>query len=103
MRLVEEEYGYPTEYVFSNSKWRVTKNAVWKYMEAVNERAGLKGKTIHSFRRTLNSKLKFVGADTETAASMMGHTPEVNVSNYSYDVTDMNYKRNILEQAQKIG
>ena len=102
VKSAEEKYGFIGEYVFSGKFGRITKNAIGKYIRSVCERCELPDiKTIHSFRRTLNSKLKFVGADTETAASMLGHSADVNINHYSYDITDMEYKRGILERAQK--
>lgn len=102
VRSTEEKYGFISDYVFTGKLGRITKNAIGKYIRSVCERCELPDiKTIHSFRRTLNSKLKFVGADTETAASMLGHSVDVNINHYSYDITDMDYKRGILERAQK--
>ena len=33
----------------------------------------------------------------------MGHTDEVNEKNYTYDMVDMEYRRELLKKAQDIG
>ena len=60
-------------------------------------------KSIHAIRRTINSNMKCQGVPTAVAASILGHTERVNEENYTYDVTSMADKLNILEKASKIG
>lgn len=59
-------------------------------------------KSIHAIRRTINSNMKCQGVPTAVAASILGHTERVNEENYTYDITSMADKLNILEKASKI-
>ena len=52
----------------------------------------MEAKSIHAHRRTVSSKLKCNGVPTTVAASLMGHTPEVNEHNYTYNVSDQLFK-----------
>lgn len=98
----EEKFGFKGKYVFSNYYGRITKNAIGHCARSLSKRSGLTNvKSIHSYRRTLNSKLKSMGMTTETAASLLGHSTEVNINNYTYDITDFDYKRECLDKAQK--
>ncbi len=60
-------------------------------------------KSIHAIRRTINSNMKRQGVPTVVAASILGHTERVNEENYTYDVSSMTEKLEILEKASKIG
>lgn len=60
-------------------------------------------KSIHAIRRTLNSNMKCMGVPTVVASSILGHTEKVNEENYTYDISDMELRRNFVELAGKIG
>lgn len=103
VKAVEEQYGYLTDYVFSDRNGRVNKNVIGSYSSRMSKAVGCRNaKSIHSFRRTLNSVLKENGVSTTMAASMLGHTEEVNEAHYTYDVTDMEQKRAALEAAASV-
>ena len=74
-RVKKEEMknGFLGEFVFSNEKGR-----------------------IHAIRRTLNSNLRCSGMSATVAASILGHTEKVNEENYTYDVSNMEYKAAII-------
>ncbi len=38
------------------------------------------------------------GVSSTAAASLLGHTEEVNNTNYTYDITNMDYKMEIVER-----
>jgi integrase len=59
-------------------------------------------KSIHAMRRTLNSNLKCNGVSTTVAAALLGHTERVNEENYTYDVSSISEKRQMIEMAGKI-
>lgn len=102
VRSVEEKYGYLGEYVFSNEHGQIHKVAIGRCATNTSSQAGIDTpKSIHAYRRTINSRLKENGVSTMVASSMLGHTEEVNEKNYTYDVTDMNKKREALEAAYK--
>ena len=58
-------------------------------------------KSIHAIRRTFNSKLRCMGVSTVVAASMLGHTVQVNENNYTYDVASMDYKKKVMSEVWK--
>ncbi len=46
----------------------------------------------------LNSKLHFAGMPTSGRAALLGHTEAVNEGHYTYDISDIDYKRTMLEK-----
>lgn len=98
---VETMQGNQGEYVFMDDDGRVHKNRITDCARNISMRANIDNKSIHSYRRTVNSTLKFVGADTATASSMIGNTTMVNENYYTYDISDIAYKRELLEKVNK--
>ena len=58
-------------------------------------------KSIHAIRRTVNSNLRCNGVSATVAASLLGHTAKVNEENYTYDVSDMDYKMKMFSKINK--
>ena len=58
-------------------------------------------KGIHAFRRTVNSKMRCSGVPATVAASLLGHTEEVNENYYTYDVSSFAEKQRIVEQINR--
>lgn len=56
---------------------------------------------IHCLRRTLNSKMHNQGVCTVTAATLLGHSEDVNRHYYTFDVTDNEEKRRIVSDVLK--
>lgn len=63
--------------------------------------AGIQTKSIHALRRTLNSKMRCEGVSSIVASSILGHTEKVNNSNYTYDVSDNQYKINMMSNINR--
>jgi len=42
-----------------------------------------------------------MGVSTVVAASMLGHTVQVNENNYTYDVASMAYKKKVMDEEWK--
>lgn len=99
----EMEYGYLTEYVFSNENGRIHASVISDCARN-NTMSGefSNPKSIHAIRRTLNSNMKCMGVPTPVAASILGHVEKVNENNYTYDVSSFDTKRNYIEAAGKI-
>lgn len=101
VKAVEQEYGYYCEWVFANEDGRIHAPMISSCSKnkcrqtGVNE-GGEQGTRI--FRRTLNSKLRCKGVSPVVAASMFGHSPQVNEKYYSYDVTDNSQKSKVLSE-----
>lgn len=98
---VEKKYGYLSEYVFSNENGRIHARTISESARSASIYMGMESKSIHTYRRTISSKLKCGGVPTVVVASLMGHTEEVNEHNYTYDVTDKKYKKEIIENITK--
>ena len=47
--------------------------------------------------------MKMAGASSAVAASLLGHSERVNEINYTYDISHMEYKREIVSEISKIG
>lgn len=103
IKKVEMKYGYFCEYVFANEDGRIHKTAITRCAGNKRLQAGVeKLKSIHSYRRTIDSRLKMNGVFTITAAALLGHTEKVNEGFYTYDVSDMRHERKILEKASGV-
>lgn len=94
---VEMKYGFLGEFVFSNENGRIHSRTI---SDCVRNRTMSKefcnAKSIHAIRRTLNSNLRCSGMSATVAASLLGHTEKVNEENYTYDVSNMDYKTAII-------
>lgn len=98
---VEKMFGYYGEYIFMNEKGKINKRTISDCARNKSYQAGLKSKSIHCYRRTINSTIRCSGVSSVIASSLIGNTEEVNQQYYTYDVTDMEQKRAILENANK--
>lgn len=98
LKKVEMKYGYLCEWVFANENGRIHARTISDCMRNKCEQAGISVKSIHALRRTLNSKMKCMGVSSTVAASLLGHTEEVNELNYTYDVTTIEEKRDIVKR-----
>ena len=91
------------DYIFMNSTGRIHANVV---SSSIRNRTMTEDfstpKSIHSIRRTFNSNLRNNGVSSIVASSLLGHTPEVNESNYTYDIETLNNKKRYVTDAGKI-
>ena len=102
IQAVQEEYGKTEDYVFSNGNRRCTTHSVQSYLWYMKQRKGINGKvTVHAERRTLNSIMAANGVSVHTRAALLGHLPAVNQRNYTYDLIELDEKRDIISQAHR--
>ena len=102
-RVKKEElkYGFLTEFVFSDENGRIHADKISDCATDKARQAGIKGnKSVHAIRRTLNSKLIFNNVPKSVTSSLLGNTEQVNMRNYTYDVSNMDYKS---AQVSRIG
>ena len=93
VRSIEEENGFLSEFVFSDSNGRVHCRRISDCARnRTMSKEFSKPKSIHAIRRTVNSELRCKGVPAVVAASLIGNTERVNESNYSYDISGMEYK-----------
>lgn len=102
VKEIEIKNGFITEYVFSNENGRIHSRVI---SNCARNRTMTKEfsnpKSIHSIRRTVNSDMRCQGVSPVIAASLLGHTVKVNNENYTYDVSDMNYKTSVISEINR--
>ena len=96
VKKVEMQYGYLGEYVFQDTLGRVHTRAIDHCLRRRCISAKIPVKSVHDIRRTFNSKLKEAGVSSAIASSLLGHSAEVNNSSYTYDISEMDYKRDVI-------
>lgn len=101
LKKAEMKYGFLSEWVFSNERGRIHARTISDCMRNKCEQAGIPIKSIHALRRTLNSKMRCMGVSSTVASSLLGHTEEVNELNYTYDITGITEKKDIIENINK--
>lgn len=98
---VEEAYGFLTDFVFSDADGRCH---LLKLRSCTNHKcmqAGIKAKGANALRRTFNSILKTNGVSSTIASSILGHSADVNEKYYTYDVSNIERKKDLVEDAYK--
>lgn len=103
VKLVEAKNGYFCEWVFANENGRIHAPMISSCLKTKCRQVGITEKGIHAFRRTLNSEMRHNGVSPAVAAALLGHTEAVNENYYTFDISDMNEKRNIIERINKKG
>lgn len=99
VKKAEEDRGFLCEWVFANENGRIHAPIISSCIKNKCKQAGIEQKGIHAFRRTVNSKLRCNGVSSTVAASLLGHTEEVNENYYTFDVSSLSEK---TEQVAKI-
>ena len=78
------------EFVFSISDGQIHCRTISDCMRNKCIQIGMKHtKGMNAVRRTVNSIMRCAGVSATVAASLLGHTEEVNQQNYTYDITKM--------------
>lgn len=102
IRNVQDKYGCYNGFVFSTSDGNVHCRTISDCMRNKCIQIGMKHtKGMNAVRRTVNSRIRCAGISATVAASLLGHTEEVNNLNYTYDITGMDYKMEIVEKMNK--
>lgn len=94
--IVQEECGYKSDYVFYGENGRIHAGMVSSCLKNRCKSAGVKQRGIHAFRKTLNSNLRCNGVSEVVASSLLGHSPQVNRDYYTFDVTSLLEKRDVI-------
>ena len=102
IKKVQDKYGCYNGFVFSTSVGNVHCRTISDCMRNKCIQIGMKHtKGMNAVRRTVNSRIRCAGISATVAASLLGHTEEVNNLNYTYDITGMDYKMEIVEKMNK--
>lgn len=99
LRVKEEEikYGFDSEYVFSGEKGRIHFMQISDCVRTKVKQIGVEdNKGAHALRRTFNSKLRCNGVSGTVASSIIGNSERVNDEHYTYDVSHMDYKNDMM-------
>ena len=102
VKKVELKEGYIGEYVFMNENGRVNARSISHCVRYRCKKAGINEKSIHALRRTFNSRMRLAGVSPVIAASLLGHSEQINESNYTYDISGMEYKKQIISEINRI-
>ena len=90
-----------SDYIFSDKRGRIHASVISDCARNASIYIGMSSKPIHSYRRTVSSKMRCSGVATPIVASLMGHTEKVNDDFYSYDVSGDKYKLEIVSKVNK--
>lgn len=101
LKKIEIANGFLTEYVFSGESGRIHTNVICSCIKNKCRTLGITERGIHAYRKTLNSKMRCSGVSATVAASLLGHSPEVNEQYYTYDVADFSTKTSIISELNK--
>lgn len=100
IKAYEIDHGWFGDYVFQDSEGRLTKSKISDSIRNHTMSSEYSGvKSIHAIRRTLNSKMRCDGVSATVASSLIGNSERVNDRNYTYDISELNEKRRIVEKA----
>ena len=102
MKQLHETYGCYEDFVISTATEKLRTRRLSDYMIKKSKSLGFEiSKNIHTIRRTFNSYLRADGASALSAGGIIGNSIQVNNSNYTYDVDDMNTKYDLMLGAEQ--
>ena len=101
MKNLQETYGITEDFILSFADGKLRCKNLTAYMNHKCEQLKFDShKSIHSIRRTFNSYLRYNGASAIEAGDLIGNTPRVNDTHYTYDVQDAEIKKKYMESAE---
>ena len=101
VKRAEIANGYICEWVFANESGRISAPVISSCSKNKCRQVGIDAKGIHAYRRTLNSKMKCDGVSTTIAAALLGHTTDVNEKYYTYDISSIQEKAEIISKINR--
>ncbi|MCD8022682.1 MAG: tyrosine-type recombinase/integrase, partial [Lachnospiraceae bacterium] len=101
VRKVEMKYGYASEWVFSNATGRVHGSVISSCIKNKCKQIDIPYFGVHALRKTVNSKMRHDGVSAKVAASLLGHSAQVNDRYYTYDVSTADEKLEIMEKVNQ--
>lgn len=98
IRQVQEEYGILCEWIFTdgNGSYTHARN-ITDCMTRLCREHKLNGGGITKLRKTTSSDLQSAGTPKMIVASMLGHTTEVNEKYYTYDTSNLDEKKQVVQ------
>jgi integrase len=100
VKLYQDNNDIFSEFVFYGKSGKVHATAITNSARNKTMSDDFSGtKSIHAIRRTVNSRLRCAGVSATVASALMGHTERVNELNYTYDVSEMAEKLEVVKRA----
>ena len=96
IKRVSIQSGILTQWVFSDVDGRINAPVISSCIKNKCIQLGIETTSIHACRRTVNSKLRSNGVSAIMAASLLGHTEQVNENYYTFDVSSIKEKANVV-------
>ena len=93
--------GYICEWVFANENGRIHAPIISSCTKNKCRQVGITEKGIHAYRKTVNSKMGCNGVSSVVAASLLGHSQEVNEEYYTFDVASLEDKIKVVSTMNK--
>lgn len=98
IKRVQTEYGILCEWIFTDGNGGyVHAGNITSYMTRLCRECGLSGGGITKLRKTASSDLQTNGTPKAIVASMLSHTTEVNEKYYTYDTSNLDQKKKIIQ------
>lgn len=101
VKKIEIQQGNICEWVFADDNGRVHAPVISSCSGNKCLQIGITEKGIHAYRRTINSKMRQSGVSAKTAASLLGHTDDVNEKYYTFDLSSFEEKEEIVSKINK--
>lgn len=96
VKKAEIKAGYICEWVFANEDGRIHAPIISSCTKNKCRQVGITEKGIHAYRKTVNSKMRCNGVSSVVAASLLGHSQEVNEEYYTFDVASLQDKAKVI-------
>lgn len=96
IRQVQSENGIVSNYILANNSGRLIAPTLTKAVYRRGLEADVGTVSIHRIRRTVSSRLNQF-YDRATVSHIMGHTEEVNMNHYDYDLVEVKKKQNTMD------
>lgn len=101
MKKLQEKHGMTEDFVISTSNGKLHTRNLSDYMIKASKKLGFEvSKNIHAIRRTFNSFMRQGGTSALLAGSIIGNTAEVNDNHYTYDICDINTKKQLVSDVE---
>lgn len=98
IKQVQTEHGILCEWIFTDGNGGyVHAGNITSYMTRLCRECGVNGGGITKLRKTTSSDLQTNGTPKAVVASMLGHTTEVNEKYYTYDTSNLDQKKKIIQ------
>lgn len=96
MTDIQYQFGIESDWIFANVNGRIHASVVSSCIKNKCKQLGIPPRGIHAFRKTFNSNMRCSGVSEVVAATLLGHSPQVNRDYYTFDTSSMKEKLAII-------